>query len=121
MQTTAHPPLLLPHYRAAREAEMSADQRRRGNLSSRTSSECCATPQELALTSPDLKSPTFLTHTHGRAHTRVDVGAGRYRAGVPDRRVGDVTACGRVRGSGAVVAGDQPAVLGGFHACGADS
>ncbi len=54
---------------------MSADQRRRGNLSSRAPSECCATPQNLALTSPDLKRPPSLTHTlPWRASAEMSVG-----------------------------------------------
>src|ERR1035441_4619336 len=49
---------------ASRRHQCARDQRRYSNLSMRPRSECCATPQNLALTSHDPKRPTFLTHTH---------------------------------------------------------
>ncbi len=36
-----------------------------GSLSTLRRSECCSAPQNLALASPDLKPPTFLTYTRG--------------------------------------------------------
>jgi hypothetical protein len=51
MQTTAHLSVVLPHFMVAGGAEMTSDLLRHGSLSIRSRSECCATPQNLALTS----------------------------------------------------------------------